>query len=108
MLDLDARYLKIIKAILKEYVAEYEVHVFGSRVTGKAKLYSDIDLLLKGNEPLEWRRLESLKDAFSESNLPISVDVVDWNTISAEFAKMIASYSQIIQESSPPKPHRSS
>lgn len=98
MLDLDQSSFTIIQSILKKHVPEYDVYVFGSRVTGKAKRYSDIDLLLKGEQEIAWRRLEVLKEIFSESDLPILVDVVDAHTLSQTFLSQISPQSYLIQQ----------
>jgi predicted nucleotidyltransferase len=83
---------------IKQYVPDCEVRVFGSRVNGQAQRFSDIDLVLTGEVSLDWRRLEALKDAFAESDLPIMVDVLDWHAISPEFQKVIeAGYFVTIQ-----------
>ena len=89
MIDLDEKHLAEVLAILSEHVPECEVRAFGSRVGGNAQRYSDLDLALVGQEKLDWRRLEGLKDAFAESDLPIMVDVLDWHAISPEFRGVI-------------------
>ncbi|NRA73988.1 MAG: nucleotidyltransferase substrate binding protein [Rickettsiales bacterium] len=38
---------------------------------------------------LAWKLLAYLRDAFSESNLPYKVDIVDWNTLSDDFKKIV-------------------
>jgi predicted nucleotidyltransferase len=43
---------------------------FGSRVQGTAKPFSDLDLAVMGDVPLDFRQLADLKDAFAESDLP--------------------------------------
>lgn len=48
-------------------------------VTGKAKLYSELYLAVIGPEPLQLRRLWLLEEEFQESNLPMRVDLIDWN-----------------------------
>ena len=89
MIDLDVTHLWEVKRILAAHVPEVEVRAFGSRINRKALKYSDLDLALIGKETLDWRRIEALKDAFSESNLPIMVDALDWHAISPEFQKVI-------------------
>ena len=44
MIDLPPQHLETIRAILRRYLPECEVRAFGSRVTGPAKSYSDLDL----------------------------------------------------------------
>lgn len=89
MIDLEERHLQEILRILEAHVPDCEVRAFGSRVTGRAEKFSDMDLLLVGQEKLDWRRIERLKDALSASNLPIRVDVLDWNATPEEFRNRI-------------------
>jgi uncharacterized protein len=51
--------------------------VFGSRATGRARPYSDLDILISSPAPLDWRARADLRDAFEASNLPFRVDVVE-------------------------------
>lgn len=96
MIDLDAKYLDEIRRILNEQTPDCEVRVFGSRIEGKAKKFSDLDIALLGSEKLDWRKIELLKDAFSSSDIPIIVDVVDFNAISDEFKNIIENNYEII------------
>lgn len=88
---IDARpdHLEIIRAIMRRHVPKRKVWVFGSRVTWTAKTYSDLDLVILGDEPLDLGVLASLKEDFSESDLPWKVDVVDWASTSESFRKVI-------------------
>jgi predicted nucleotidyltransferase len=97
MIDLDEKYLDEIRWILTGKVPDCEVRAFGSRLEGKAKKFSDLDLVLVGGEKLNWRRIELLKDAFSSSDIPIIVDVIDWHAISDEFRAIIENNYEIIQ-----------
>lgn len=98
MIDIEEKYLAEIRRILSEHVSDCEVRAFGSRLEGKAREFSDLDLVLVGGEKLNWRRIESLKDAFSSSDIPIIVDVIDWHAISDEFRAIIKNNYEIIQE----------
>ena len=69
--------LELIKRILARYVPEYEVRAFGSRVQKTAVRSSDLDLVIMTDKPLTKLRMADLKDAFSESDLPFKVDLVD-------------------------------
>ena len=97
MIDLEEKYLLEIKRILAENMPDCEVRVFGSRIEGKAKKFSDLDLALVGSEKINWRKIESLKDAFSSSDIPIIIDAIDFNAISDEFRKIIENNYEIIQ-----------
>ena len=89
MIDLNPGQLSTVKAILAEHVPECEVRAFGSRATWTAKDYSDLDLAVVGEGPLDWRTLDRLKEAFEESDLPMRVDVLDWHGISDSFRKVV-------------------
>jgi uncharacterized protein len=65
------------------------VWVFGSRVTGAARRYSDLDLALLGHERLDLDILGRLKEALSESDLTIKVDLVDLRAVDPVFRRMI-------------------
>ena len=101
MIDLNPKHLKTIQSILAEYIPTYEVRAFGSRVKWTAKDYSDLDLAVVGNEPLSLRQRGQLADAFEESNLPIRVDVLDWQSISEGFQKVILEKYEVIQKAQP-------
>lgn len=77
-LDIKPADLKAVQAILHRYIPDREVRAFGSRVSGTVKPFSDLDLAVMGNIPLPAPILADLKDAFSESDLPFKVDIVDW------------------------------
>ena len=98
MINLNPNHLSIVEGILAEHVPECEVRVFGSRATWNAKDYSDIDVAIVGDGPLDWRTLGRLKESFEESNLPMRVDVLDWHAISESFRKVIKRDYVVLQE----------
>jgi len=81
MIDLDPGHLAEVRRILAEHAPGCEVRAYGSRVTGGARKFSDLDLALRAPEAIEPRTLRAIKEAFSESNLPILVDVQDWRRL---------------------------
>lgn len=89
MMDLSPQSVDIIKKIMQEYVPGCEVRVFGSRVNGTAKKYSDLDLVIVGKEKIPTRKMNALREAFEDSDLPIRVDVLDWHAISSDFRVII-------------------
>ena len=77
-IDITPEERAIVLRILNEIVPDREVRAFGSRVTGKAKPFSDLDLAIMGDEPLSLETRAWLEEAFSESELPWKVDILDW------------------------------
>lgn len=98
MIDIEPKHLELIKRILAEHVPDCEVRAFGSRVTGTAGSYSDLDIAVIGAEKMDWRKIEALKDAFAESDLPIIVDVIDGNAISESFREVVEKRYEVIQK----------
>lgn len=80
-----------IKEILRNYIPDYVVLAYGSRVNGTAHDSSDLDLVIKSKdgEPLDISRLVDLKEAFQNSNIPILVDIRDWARIPDYFKEEI-------------------
>ena len=102
MLDLTAEQLAEVRHILRSHVPGLTVHAFGSRVQGKAKRFSDLDLVVMGDEPLHFRQLAALKDAFAESDLPFRVDVVDWAATSEAFRRIIEVGYEVVEPGASP------
>ena len=68
---------RTVRAIIDSVLPGAEVWVFGSRATGHARPFSDLDLLLTQPRGLSWLQRADLRDAFEASELPFKVDVVE-------------------------------
>ncbi len=88
-LNVRAEELAIVKDILRKVIPDRVVWAFGSRVTGRTKKYSDLDLVILGDEPLPLGVMGELAEAFTESDLPYKVDLVDWATASDRFRRVV-------------------
>ena len=81
-LMLPERARAVVQALLHQHVPHHTAFAFGSRVVSSAhdrarvKPHSDLDLALSG-PPLPLDRIFTLREAFSESDLPMRVDIVD-------------------------------
>ena len=92
---------EIVRSILARHVPQYAVWAFGSRAKWTAKPYSDLDLAVITSEALSLELSASLKDDFSESDLPWKVDVVDWATTSESFRRVIERDRVLVQQGKP-------
>ena len=97
MIEINPAQLEEVKQILERHVPGSEVRAFGSRVTGRVKPWSDLDLAVVGARPMGWENVELLKEAFQESTLPFRVDVLDWHETSPSFQAIIAQQYSVIQ-----------
>lgn len=88
-IDITPEERAIVLRILNEIVPDREVRAFGSRVTGNGKPFSDLDLAIMGDEPLSLETRARLEEAFSESELPWKVDVLDWAHTDMTFQNII-------------------
>ena len=88
-IDIGPADLETVRRILREHTPRLEVRAFGSRVSWTARETSDLDLALMTAEPLSIARMAKLKAAFTASDLPFRVDIVDWASTSENFRKVI-------------------
>ncbi len=98
MINLEQEQLDILLALLREYVPQYEVRLFGSRVTDKIKPFSDIDLVVMNVKPLATKDLSLFTFALSESDLRYKVDVVEWCELDESFQQRIEARYEVLQE----------
>jgi len=91
-LVLRAEELAIIRAILRAHLPPGAlVWAFGSRAGGgRVKPFSDLDLAIDSGRALSIDERAALREAFSESDLPWKVDVVDWRVAEAGFRARVA------------------
>ena len=98
-LHLPERYLQMVRAILQIHLPHAEVWAYGSRVNGDYYEASDLDLVVRQPDDLNRPQvnLDAVIDAFSESNLPIIVQLVDWARIPSSFHDEIMAKYAVIQ-----------
>ena len=76
---------QILISILSEYLPCKTVWAFGSRATGRQpRRFSDLDLAVRGK--LTSAERAAVVDALDESLLSFKVDVVEMETVDAEFS----------------------
>lgn len=98
-LDLSPADLRELRRILATYAPDSEVWAYGSRVIGTAHQGSDLDLVVRargGAAPAG--TLGELREALSDSDLPMLVDVHDWARIPDTFRREIDRAHIVIQE----------
>ena len=67
----------LVRQLIDGVLPGARVAVFGSRATGRARPFSDLDLLFIEPARLTWAQRADLRDAFEASALPFGVDVVE-------------------------------
>ena len=95
LIDLDQEQLGLLEKIIKRYIPNRTVWAYGSRVTRKADKISDLDLAVFGCDGSE---IYDLKEALKESDLLVSVDVINWESIPESFKENIREKYVVLQE----------
>lgn len=92
-LCLPAAHAECVRRILRAHLPiGTRVSVFGSRATGRGlKPHSDLDLLIDAPGELPLAAIADLREAFVESDLPFSVDLLERSDASPEFLSRIES-----------------
>lgn len=67
----------LVRQIVHRVIPDADIRIFGSRATGRARPFSDLDLLVIKPERLSWEQRAALRDAFEASELPYAVDFVE-------------------------------
>jgi predicted nucleotidyltransferase len=84
------RYLDQITSILSQALRNKncEVYLFGSRAVGDHAEASDVDIAVLATEDVS-RELSVARERLESSHIPFTVDVVDLNTTSEQFARQV-------------------
>ena len=77
----------LLQELERSGYSEISLFLFGSRAEGIAAAASDIDIGIKGEKPLSFPLLSYLHEKIDELNLPLKVDLIDFQKVSAEFAE---------------------
>ena len=89
-IDLLADHRRLVLDILRANLpGSAKAWVFGSRATGRARRYSDLDLAIDAGRRLTLDETARLSEAFSDSDLPYKVDLVDWHDINDRWRQTI-------------------
>lgn len=89
-LDLQDKYITFIRQTILGVLPDVEIFIFGSRVQGKAKEYSDVDIALRSNSLISFTDILKLKGLFQDSTFPYKVDIVDLNSLDEKFLLVIS------------------
>jgi predicted nucleotidyltransferase len=102
-IDLPADHRRLVLNVLRTVLpAGTKAWVFGSRATGRARPYSDLDLAIDAGRLLTLDEIARLAEAFSDSDLPYRVDLVDWHEIDDRWRRTIVAECVALTEAAHP------
>ena len=87
-LSLQPEHVQELRRLIANHLPHEEVWAYGSRVTGTAHDTSDLDLVVRHPKDLQQKQSAAfwkLKDAISESNLPVLIELFDWARLPPAF-----------------------
>ena len=93
-LQLTDAQLRLVRQIVQAVLPDAEVWVFGSRSAGRARPFSDLDLLFMRPARLGLRERAALRERFEASTLPFRVDLVDGDGLAPGMAQRVTAQSQ--------------
>lgn len=93
MLDLTNDQLCAVRNLLRARLPGRSVRAFGSRVEGRARPHSDLDLVVLGETPVRAETWADLGADFEESDLPFRVDLVHWSDLPPPMQQYIGKHS---------------
>ena len=93
-LSLRTEHVQELRRLIATHLPQEEVWAYGSRVTGTAHDTSDLDLVVRHPADVQVKQSSAfweLKDAISESNLPVLIELFDWARLPPAFHDNILS-----------------
>lgn len=96
MIDLAPHHREIVTRILQEHFPNRQTRAFGSRANGRAKPWSDLDLVILGEQPVNDLDLAEARADFEESDLPFRVDLSVWRDLPDSLHREIGECGQLL------------
>ena len=97
LIDMEDRHLCLLRKLLNDHLANKTVWAYGSRAKWNAKQSSDLDLVVWDASTAQ---ITEAIDAFSESNLPFTVQLFAWENTPKDFQEDIQKKYVVLQEGS--------
>ena len=99
--DIEPEHLKTVTDLLGRYLPDREVWAYGSRVSGRARKYSDLNLAVMGEGFPDDVAMFHLREDLSESLVPFMIDLKAWAGINPAYHQDILDCYAVIH--SPPE-----
>lgn len=87
--NLTEKYKHIIVPIIRKYVPDVKIILYGSRARGDAGEGSDVDIALDAGYAIDNLIMSEIRGDLEESKLPICFDLVDFKKVSQDMQKEI-------------------
>ena len=98
--DIEPQHLKTVTELLKRYLPDREVWAYGSRVSGRAWKFSDLNLAVMGEGFPDDVAMFHLREDLSESLVPFMIDLKAWAGINPAYHQDIMDCYSVIHSPS--------
>jgi len=90
-LNLKEKHRQILENLVRHYLPEINVWIYGSRINGRSHDGSDLDLVLRSSNltPIDSKKFHAFIEALRKSNIPFLVNAQDWATLPEHFQREI-------------------
>ena len=85
----DPKHRSFIIKKIRSLLPSAEIMVFGSRVRGDAKRYSDLDIALDDSGAISLQIMAQIEEGISQSDIPYKVDFLDFYKTDVDFQTLI-------------------
>ncbi|HOJ86455.1 MAG TPA: nucleotidyltransferase domain-containing protein [Elusimicrobiales bacterium] len=96
MNDIEPGTKKLISQTIKKHIPDAKILLFGSRIKGDFTQNSDIDIAIKCDKKIEIQLIAKIKMDLEELEINHRIDLIDYNSVSKEFQKIIDNSAIII------------
>lgn len=83
--------IHFIWEVVKKFISDpsLKIYAFGSRVSGKARRNSDLDLIIYTKESIPLSSIAYIKEALEESHLLFKIDLHDYHSLDSNLLSEI-------------------
>lgn len=94
MIDLTREQRQLVRRILQHRLPTRQAQIFGSRAKGTAKPWSDLNIVILGEPPVDSLALAEARADFKEFDLPFREDLTLWRDLPENLQQHIAQTGQ--------------
>lgn len=97
IIESEQKILMDIVALVRDFLHPRRIIIFGSRISGRGKEYSDFDIAVEGTE-MNIRNERLLKDALDDKLGIITVDLINLDKVDSKFKQLVLQTGRVIYE----------
>ena len=97
IIESEQEVLMDIVTLVRDFLNPKRIIIFGSRISGRGREYSDFDIAVEGTE-MNIRNERLLKDALDDKLGIITVDLINLDKVDSKFKQLVLQTGRVIYE----------